>query len=241
MMGLLLLANCGGVEGDEMSNIVTPTGNTLWGRTVNLAGATAVPPVQPRDILVRVQLKGDPSSIGIQCGIAKPSGNPFLPATQVTLIVEWGVGGAQNSAEIDLGSGVSFTVFGDYVQVVARNEGLSTPVQVTGTASYGTSGTGGSPTRTVQVGAIAAAAVSASIPIPAYAKKLQYARFGIGGEGDVLVRLERGIILGAFTLNAGVNTPDYILTGFATSVVFDNTLAGSTAIDSSHVTFLLDL
>jgi hypothetical protein len=240
-LGLVGLLGCGDVvSGECMPNQPTNIRNTLWGRTAQLPPAVSAANAFPQTILVQAATDC-PMAIGVQCSIARPAGNGAAALGRVTIIAEWGSNGAQNTAEIDMGVGVSFTVFGDYLRIIARNESGLSPF-VSATAAPGTSGTGSlSPKRAINVGGIGPDAISPFLPIPQFASTFKFGQVQPLGPQEIRVQFyEGGQLLYTFTVSA-VNNPLAVFIPVAIATEFRIYNPGPLAILNSWAIFGLDL
>lgn len=109
----------------------------------------------------------------------------------VTGIVRWGVGGQQNTAEVDFLNGAVVSVPASYIEVIARNDGAR-PARVSATVGYGTRSAAGIPTvfRTVRVGPLTQGppANVQIVPIP------RWAAVGITGFADPTAQIRLSVL-----------------------------------------------
>lgn len=121
----------------------------------------------------------DGEMVTVQLGIEYSSEFPEV-TIDLAAVVEWGLGGASFSAEVDWGNGTCFSLSSSYIRISARlgaveAAGDTTPSQITLKAalSYGTPnslGISSSARRTVSLGAaLAAGAFTGTYEVPLWA------------------------------------------------------------------------
>src|SRR5262249_17010220 len=69
----------------------------------------------------------------------------LVSVVDMSAILRWGIGGQQNSAEVDLLKGTVISVPASYLEVIANNKGFQ-PTVVSASVGYGSRGTSALPT-----------------------------------------------------------------------------------------------
>lgn len=122
-------------------------------------------------------ITGEQDNFQMQSRASFP-GTPGVPIVwpPISAVIEWGIGGASNSAIVDFVDGANVTVLASFVRVKAAVEALA-DTGVTGTSAiytlYAQVGPGFSRThaqRTIFVGSVASLAESAVHAVPKFAK-----------------------------------------------------------------------
>lgn len=170
-------------------------------------GATSVG--LPADDTLRplIDLVGDDelaSMMTITFDVIPPPADTFTggDVRRLRARIQWGTGGAQHEADVDVRKGTMVTVPASFLRVAVANEGTQlASVRVRASVGYFPKGNGLSPTRTRYIGAISGGSTADHV-IPAFARNVTLLRT-LGTSGYLLTFLDTNSVVIGTVIVAG--------------------------------------